>query len=103
MPKSGRDKVDESGKSDDGQPKAPGDQDARAELRAIGSGNKPILCTPLSLSFESHAVRSRRPGRESRVEVELKSKVELEVSVRHASDVDKVVALSVDFPCIVFI
>jgi len=41
MPKSGRDKVDESGKSDDGQPKAPGDQDARAELRAIGSGDKP--------------------------------------------------------------
>jgi hypothetical protein len=37
----GREKVDESEKSDDGQPKAPGDQDARAELRAIGSVDKP--------------------------------------------------------------
>jgi transposase len=37
----GREKVDESEKSDDGQPKAVGDQDARAELRAIGSEDKP--------------------------------------------------------------
>jgi transposase len=37
----GREKVDESAKSDDGQPKAAGDQDARAELRAIGSEDKP--------------------------------------------------------------
>jgi transposase len=36
-----REKVDESEKSDDGQPKAVGDQDARAELRAIGSEDKP--------------------------------------------------------------
>ena len=33
----GQEKVAESEKSDDGQPKAAGDQDARAELRAIGS------------------------------------------------------------------
>jgi transposase len=37
----GREKVDESEKSDDGQLKAPGDQDARAELRTIGSVDKP--------------------------------------------------------------
>jgi transposase len=36
----GREKVDESEKSDDGQPKAAGDQDARAELRAIESEEK---------------------------------------------------------------
>ena len=37
----GREKVDESEKSDDGQPKAAGDQDAHAELLAIGSEDKP--------------------------------------------------------------
>ena len=37
----GREKVDECEKSDDGRPKAAGDQDARAELRAIGSEDKP--------------------------------------------------------------
>jgi hypothetical protein len=37
----GLEKVDESEKSDDGQPKADSDQDAHAELRAIGSGGKP--------------------------------------------------------------
>jgi transposase len=37
----GQEKVDESEKPDDGQPKAAGDQDARAELRAIGSEDKP--------------------------------------------------------------
>jgi transposase len=37
----GLEKVDESEKSDDGQPKAASDQDAHAELRAIGSVGKP--------------------------------------------------------------
>src|SRR5262245_12032531 len=37
----GREKMDESEKSDDGQPKAAGDQDARAKLRAMGSEDKP--------------------------------------------------------------
>src|SRR5499425_2607246 len=37
----GLEKVDESEKSDDGQPKAASDQDAHAELRAIESGGKP--------------------------------------------------------------
>lgn len=36
----GREKVDEFEKSDDNRPKAAGDQDARAELRAIESGRK---------------------------------------------------------------
>ena len=36
----GLEKVDESEKPDDGRPKAAGDQDARAELRAIESGQK---------------------------------------------------------------
>jgi len=37
----GQEMMGESEKSDDGQPKAASDQDARAELRAIGSGDKP--------------------------------------------------------------
>ena len=37
----GREKEPESEKSDDGQPKAADDQDARAKLRAIGSEGKP--------------------------------------------------------------
>jgi len=37
----GQEMVDESEKSDDGQPKAASDQDAHAKLRAIGSGDKP--------------------------------------------------------------
>ena len=36
----GQEKAPESEKSDDGQPKAAGDQDAREELRAIESGQK---------------------------------------------------------------
>src|SRR5215510_1626348 len=36
----GQEKVDEAEKSDDGRPKAAGDQDARAKLRAIESGKK---------------------------------------------------------------
>src|SRR5262249_19999151 len=39
----GREKVDESEKSDDGRPKAAGDQDARAELRVIESRQKTKL------------------------------------------------------------
>lgn len=35
----GQEKVDEAEKSDDGRPKAAGDQDARAKLRAIESGS----------------------------------------------------------------
>src|SRR5215471_4726726 len=35
-----QEKAPESEKSDDGQPKAAGDQDARAELRAIDNGQK---------------------------------------------------------------
>jgi transposase len=37
----GQEMAPESEKSDDGQPKAAGDQDAHAELRAIGSGDRP--------------------------------------------------------------
>jgi hypothetical protein len=37
----GQEMAPESEKSDDGQPKAASDQDAHAELRAIGSGDKP--------------------------------------------------------------
>jgi hypothetical protein len=51
----GREKVDESEKSDDGQPKAVGDQDARAELRAIGSEDKP---KPGSRTIRLYALQS---------------------------------------------
>ena len=36
----GQENADEAEKSDDGRPKAAGDQDARAELRVIESGQK---------------------------------------------------------------